>query len=51
MGLRKSDLFVVSDLYEEKYLAAVLQNVLAVARIAQSIRSYRGPLLALTVTH
>jgi len=43
LGVRKSDLFVVSDLYEEKYLHAVLVNLIAVARIAVNIRDFRGP--------
>lgn len=45
LGVRPADLFVVSDLYEEKYLAAVLQNINAVARIAKTISSFCGPYL------
>lgn len=47
MGIRKDDLFSVSDLYDEKYLAAVVQNVYAVARYVQQRKSWDGPLLLL----
>jgi hypothetical protein len=43
MGMRKADLFVASDLYEEKYLPAVLQNILCLARVASSSSSFAGP--------
>jgi len=43
--MRKADLFVVSDLYEEKYLPAVLQNIICLARIASTIPSFSGPKL------
>lgn len=45
MGIRKDDLFGVSDLYEEKYLAGVVQNVYAVARYVQQRKSWTGPIL------
>jgi len=45
LGMRKADLFVVSDLYEEKYLPAVLQNIICLARIASTIPSFSGPKL------
>jgi len=45
MGLKKQDLFGISDLYEEKYLPAVLQNIYAVALMASSLRSFQGPVL------
>lgn len=45
MGIRKDDLFGISDLYEEKYLAGVVQNVYAVARYVQQRKSWVGPIL------
>lgn len=43
MGMKKADLFVVSDLYEEKYLPAVLQNIISLSRFACSSSSFDGP--------
>lgn len=43
MGMRKADLFVVSDLYEEKYLPAVLQNIICLSRLASASSTFAGP--------
>jgi hypothetical protein len=43
MGLEKSDLFLISDLYERKYLSAVLQNIIALAELVERRPGYTGP--------
>ncbi|KAL6041527.1 calponin [Balamuthia mandrillaris] len=45
MGLRTSDLFTVSDLYEDKYPNAVLHHIGAISRLASSCSSFKGPRL------
>ncbi|KAL6055860.1 LIM domain protein 3 [Balamuthia mandrillaris] len=43
LGVPSSDLFVTSDLYLRKGVSQVFQNLESLARIAQSIRSFKGP--------
>ena len=43
LGVEKHNLFVVSDLYEEKYLSAVVDNLYAVARASKNFKSFQGP--------
>ncbi len=43
LGLEKSDLFLISDLYERKYLSAVLQNIIALAELVERRPGYNGP--------
>lgn len=45
VGVRKQDLFVISDLYEEKYLTGVILNLYALAPIVQRQSSFTGPTL------
>jgi hypothetical protein len=45
VGVRKQDLFVISDLYEEKYLTGVILNLYALAPIIQRQSSFSGPTL------
>ncbi|ELR15035.1 uncharacterized protein ACA1_213320 [Acanthamoeba castellanii str. Neff] len=43
--LIERDLFVISDLYEEKYLTGVILNLYALAPIVQRQSSFTGPTL------
>jgi len=45
VGVRKEDLFVISDLYEEKYLTGVIHNIYALAAVIQNLASFHGPKL------
>ena len=44
-----AELFVTSDLYNNKHFQAVLDNLLAVARVAHAQDDYDGPQLAAVV--
>jgi len=46
IGVRKEDLFTISDLYEEKYLSAVINNIYALSMAAECIPSFNGPYLS-----
>lgn len=43
LGVPTSDLFVTSDLFQKKGISQVLQNIVSLARVAQTIPSYKGP--------
>jgi len=43
LGVRKEDLFTLADLYEEKYLLAVVQNIYALAQVAERRSTWNGP--------
>jgi len=51
LGVESTDLFLVSDLYEKKYLAAVLNNILKLARIAEYKSTAAVPSLISPPTH
>eukprot|EP01088_Endostelium_zonatum_P017791 TRINITY_DN541_c0_g1_i1.p1 TRINITY_DN541_c0_g1~~TRINITY_DN541_c0_g1_i1.p1 ORF type:complete len:284 (-),score=81.27 TRINITY_DN541_c0_g1_i1:112-963(-) len=44
LGLQKHDLFVINDLYDEKYLPAVVQNIYALSD-ASKLHRWKGPFL------
>eukprot|EP00026_Physarum_polycephalum_P002342 Phypoly_transcript_02348.p1 GENE.Phypoly_transcript_02348~~Phypoly_transcript_02348.p1 ORF type:complete len:858 (+),score=182.70 Phypoly_transcript_02348:213-2786(+) len=43
LGVPSSDLFVTSDLHNKKGIPQVLQNIVSLARVAQTIPEYKGP--------
>jgi len=44
-GIAKHDLFTVSDLYEDKYLLGVIQNLCALAERVKRLPYFSGPYL------
>jgi hypothetical protein len=45
LGVPSSDLFVSSDLFNQKDIPQVLQNVVSLARVVQTLPNYKGPKL------